>query len=133
MAEDPALSVRVSELRDPDVLFERLDTAGIRGVERRVRADIEHKKEELRQMVGERYRDLIDAADTIGEMRQCSGGVVAAVSDMQRYCRSLKQGSAARHEVTSRQQRSARVALLLSYRWPFTPDALPQDPLLSHS
>jgi len=102
MAEDPALSVRVSDLRDPDVLFERHDTAEIRAVERRVRADIEHKKEELRQMVGERYRDLIDAADTIGEMRQCSASALTAVQDMHRYCLKLKQGSPGRQQVTSR-------------------------------
>uniref|UniRef100_A0A8K9XU71 Conserved oligomeric Golgi complex subunit 1 n=1 Tax=Oncorhynchus mykiss TaxID=8022 RepID=A0A8K9XU71_ONCMY len=57
---------------NPTVLFERYNTEEIRGIERNVRGEIEHKKEELRQMVGERYRDLIDAADTIGEMRQCS-------------------------------------------------------------
>ncbi|XP_061568852.1 conserved oligomeric Golgi complex subunit 1 [Cololabis saira] len=94
MAETPAVHLRVSEIRDPAVLFERHDTEQIRGVERRVRAEIEQKKEELRQMVGERYRDLIDAADTIGEMRQCSGSVVRSVTDMQHYCLLLKQGRA---------------------------------------
>uniref|UniRef100_A0A674AVJ2 Conserved oligomeric Golgi complex subunit 1 n=1 Tax=Salmo trutta TaxID=8032 RepID=A0A674AVJ2_SALTR len=72
MAVVPAQSLRVSDIRDPTVLFERYNTEEIRGIERKVRGEIEHKKEELRQMVGERYRDLIDAADTIGEMRQCS-------------------------------------------------------------
>uniref|UniRef100_A0AAZ3PEZ5 Conserved oligomeric Golgi complex subunit 1 n=1 Tax=Oncorhynchus tshawytscha TaxID=74940 RepID=A0AAZ3PEZ5_ONCTS len=70
MAVVPAQSLRVSDIRDPTVLFERYNTEEIRGIERKVRGEIEHKKEELRQMVGERYRDLIDAADTIGEMRQ---------------------------------------------------------------
>uniref|UniRef100_A0A673IEP4 Conserved oligomeric Golgi complex subunit 1 n=1 Tax=Sinocyclocheilus rhinocerous TaxID=307959 RepID=A0A673IEP4_9TELE len=60
----------------PTVLFERYNTDEIRAIERKVRGEIEQKKEELRQMVGERYRDLIDAADTIGEMRQCSESVV---------------------------------------------------------
>uniref|UniRef100_A0A3Q2GLP1 Conserved oligomeric Golgi complex subunit 1 n=1 Tax=Cyprinodon variegatus TaxID=28743 RepID=A0A3Q2GLP1_CYPVA len=60
-------------------------------IERKVCGEIEQKKEELRQMVGERYRDLIDAADTIGEMRQCSGSLVESIQDMQRYCRTLKQ------------------------------------------
>uniref|UniRef100_A0A1A8DL17 Conserved oligomeric Golgi complex subunit 1 n=1 Tax=Nothobranchius kadleci TaxID=1051664 RepID=A0A1A8DL17_NOTKA len=92
MAEDLALSVRVSEIRDPAVLFERYNIEEIRRVERRVRGEIEQKKEELRQMVGERYRDLIDAADTIGEMRQCSESVVRSIQDMQRFCHTLKQG-----------------------------------------
>uniref|UniRef100_A0A6Q2ZL99 Conserved oligomeric Golgi complex subunit 1 n=1 Tax=Esox lucius TaxID=8010 RepID=A0A6Q2ZL99_ESOLU len=69
MSVVPAQSLRVSEIRDPAVLFERYNTEEIRVIERKVRGEIEQKKEELRQMVGERYRDLIDAADTIGEMR----------------------------------------------------------------
>lgn len=95
MAEDPALSLRVSEIKDPAVLFERYNTEEIRGIERKVRGEIEQKKEELRQMVGERYRDLIDAADTIGEMRQCSESVVQSIQDMHQYCHSLKQARAA--------------------------------------
>ncbi|KAL7377838.1 hypothetical protein ABVT39_005075 [Epinephelus coioides] len=102
MAEDPALSLRVSEIKDPAVLFERYNTGEIRRIERKVRGEIEQKKEELRQMVGERYRDLIDAADTIGEMRQCSESVVQSIQDMHQYCHRLKQGKASvsscRHE-----------------------------------
>ncbi|XP_036797915.1 conserved oligomeric Golgi complex subunit 1 isoform X1 [Oncorhynchus mykiss] len=92
MAVVPAQSLRVSDIRDPTVLFERYNTEEIRGIERNVRGEIEHKKEELRQMVGERYRDLIDAADTIGEMRQCSESVVTSIQYMHRYCHKLKQG-----------------------------------------
>ncbi|KAM4717304.1 conserved oligomeric Golgi complex subunit 1 isoform 2-T2 [Anableps anableps] len=92
MAGDPMLSLRVSEIKDPAALFERYSTEEIRRVERKVRGEIEQKKEELRQMVGERYRDLIDAADTIGEMRQCSESVVESIQDMQRFCHTLKQG-----------------------------------------
>lgn len=92
MAEDHALPLRVSEIKDPAVLFERYNTEQIRRVERKVRGEIEQKKEELRQMVGERYRDLIDAADTIGEMRQCSESVVQSIQDMHQYCLKLKQG-----------------------------------------
>ncbi|XP_076609353.1 conserved oligomeric Golgi complex subunit 1 isoform X2 [Chaetodon auriga] len=92
MAEDHALPHRVSEIKDPAVLFERYNTEEIRRIERKVRGEIEQKKEELRQMVGERYRDLIDAADTIGEMRQCSESVVQSIQDMHQYCHRLKQG-----------------------------------------
>lgn len=94
MAQDSALSLRVSEISDPALLFERYNTEEIRGIERKVRGEIEQKREELRQMVGERYRDLIDAADTIGEMKQCSGSVVQSIQDMQQYCHGLKQGRA---------------------------------------
>ncbi|KAM8724837.1 conserved oligomeric Golgi complex subunit 1 isoform 2-T2 [Acanthopagrus schlegelii] len=105
MAEDHALPLRVSEIKDPAVLFERYNTEQIRQVERKVRGEIEQKKEELRQMVGERYRDLIDAADTIGEMRQCSESVVQSIQDMHQYCHRLKQGKAC---VGSSRQESQR-------------------------
>lgn len=94
MAQDSALSLRVSEISDPAHLFECYNTEEIRGIERKVRGEIEQKREELRQMVGERYRDLIDAADTIGEMKQCSESVVQSIQDMQQYCHRLKQGKA---------------------------------------
>lgn len=104
MTVNTAESLRVSDIKDPGILFERYNTEEIRRIERKVRGEIEQKKEELRQMVGERYRDLIDAADTIGEMRQCSQSVVLSVQDMNHYCHKLKQGktnsqTVAKHEV----------------------------------
>ncbi|XP_057570849.1 conserved oligomeric Golgi complex subunit 1 isoform X2 [Hippopotamus amphibius kiboko] len=93
-AASPAL--KRLDLRDPAVLFETHGAEEIRGLERQVRAEIEHKKEELRQMVGERYRDLIEAADTIGQMRRCAEGLVGAVKATDQYCARLRQaGSAA--------------------------------------
>uniref|UniRef100_A0A2K6GRF0 Conserved oligomeric Golgi complex subunit 1 n=1 Tax=Propithecus coquereli TaxID=379532 RepID=A0A2K6GRF0_PROCO len=86
------------DLRDPAALFETHGAEEIRGLERQVRAEIEHKKEELRQMVGERYRDLIEAADTIGQMRRCAEGLVDAVKATDQYCARLRHaGSAAPH------------------------------------
>lgn len=79
------------DLRDSAALFETHGTEEIRGLERQVRAEIEHKKEELRQMVGERYRDLIEAADTIGQMRCCAEGLVDAVQATDQYCARLRQ------------------------------------------
>ncbi|XP_029365085.1 conserved oligomeric Golgi complex subunit 1 isoform X2 [Echeneis naucrates] len=92
MAEASALNLRVSHIKHQTDLFERYNTEEIRQIERRVRGEIEQKKEELRQMVGERYRDLIDAADTIGEMKQCSESVVQSIQDMQQYCQMLRRG-----------------------------------------
>ncbi|XP_040308180.1 conserved oligomeric Golgi complex subunit 1 isoform X1 [Herpailurus yagouaroundi] len=93
-ATSPAL--KRLDLRDPAALFETHGAEEIRGLERQVRAEIEHKKEELRQMVGERYRDLIEAADTIGQMRRCAEGLVDAVKSTDQYCARLREaGSAA--------------------------------------
>lgn len=83
------------DLRDPNALFETHGAEEIRGLERQVRAEIEHKKEELRQMVGERYRDLIEAADTIGQMRRCAEGLVDAVQATDQYCARLRQAGSA--------------------------------------
>uniref|UniRef100_A0A8C9AQZ4 Conserved oligomeric Golgi complex subunit 1 n=1 Tax=Prolemur simus TaxID=1328070 RepID=A0A8C9AQZ4_PROSS len=89
-------ALRRLDLRDPAALFETHGAEEIRGLERQVRAEIEHKKEELRQMVGERYRDLIEAADTIGQMRRCAEGLVDAVKATDQYCARLRHaGSAA--------------------------------------
>ncbi|CAL1607076.1 unnamed protein product [Knipowitschia caucasica] len=90
MASAEAVSLRGSDITDPALLFERYGTDDIRLVERTVRGDIEHKKEELRQMVGERYRDLIEAADTIGDMRHSSESLLEAVRAVWRYCEGLK-------------------------------------------
>ncbi|NXA04170.1 COG1 protein, partial [Sapayoa aenigma] len=65
-------------------LFEAHTAAELRAVERRLRAGIEQKREELRQMVGERYRDLIEAADTIAEMRRSAERLLGAVRGLQR-------------------------------------------------
>uniref|UniRef100_A0A7N5P0F5 Conserved oligomeric Golgi complex subunit 1 n=1 Tax=Ailuropoda melanoleuca TaxID=9646 RepID=A0A7N5P0F5_AILME len=93
-AASPAL--KRLDLRDPAALFETHGAEEIRGLERQVRAEIEHKKEELRQMVGERYRDLIEAADTIGQMRRCAEGLVDSVKATDQYCARLRlAGSAA--------------------------------------
>ncbi|KAG8446464.1 hypothetical protein GDO86_014065 [Hymenochirus boettgeri] len=81
---------KLSDIKDPGALFEAHSAEEIRLLERNVRAEIEQKKEELRQMVGERYRDLIEAADTIGEMRRSAGLVVGAVRSMEGYCGTLK-------------------------------------------
>ncbi|XP_071794705.1 conserved oligomeric Golgi complex subunit 1-like [Asterias amurensis] len=76
---------------DTEQLFEKYTIEEIRKVERSTRAEIEKKKEDLRQMVGERYRDLIDAADTISDMKACTEKIVTAVQGMQGYCSKLQK------------------------------------------
>ncbi|XP_025024569.1 conserved oligomeric Golgi complex subunit 1 [Python bivittatus] len=77
-------------------LFEKHTTAELRAVERKLRAGIEGKREELRQMVGERYRDLIEAADTIAEMRVSAEHLLEAVRGLQqRRARGRAVGPAA--------------------------------------
>ncbi|XP_060590176.1 conserved oligomeric Golgi complex subunit 1-like [Ruditapes philippinarum] len=54
------------------------------------RADIERKKEDLRTMVGERYRDLIEAADTIAEMKNSAEKVMSTIGRIETLCTELK-------------------------------------------
>jgi hypothetical protein len=83
------------EKLDIDTIFVKYTINEIRDIEEKIKADMERKKEELRSMVGyeyylivdfflvifniylirERYRDLIEAADAIFEMKTCAKGV----------------------------------------------------------
>uniref|UniRef100_A0A131Z5T9 Conserved oligomeric Golgi complex subunit 1 n=1 Tax=Rhipicephalus appendiculatus TaxID=34631 RepID=A0A131Z5T9_RHIAP len=73
-----------------DLLFEQYSIKQIHEIEQTIRADIEKKKEDLRQMVGERYRDLIEAADTIGVMQRTSANVKRYVAQLTEHCQSLQ-------------------------------------------
>eukprot|EP00124_Ichthyophonus_hoferi_P005495 Ihof_evm2s812 gene=Ihof_evmTU2s812 len=72
-----------------DELFIKHTIAEIKDVEKKTRNDIEKKKEDLRQMVGERYRDLIDAADTIMDMTESTRQVVTTIKHLQEQCGSI--------------------------------------------
>merc|ERR1711976_738728 len=54
----------------------------INEIEAKIRNDIERKLEDLRQMVGERYRDIIQAADTIESMHHCTRDIVDSLSNL---------------------------------------------------
>ena len=57
---------RAQMAESPDNLFTGRSIEEIGQIERKIRGDIERKKEELRQMVGERYRPGIH------ELRSCT-------------------------------------------------------------
>ncbi|CAG8760201.1 9406_t:CDS:2, partial [Racocetra persica] len=69
-----------------DELFVNHSIPELRALEKRTRSDIEKKKQELRLMVGERYRDLIDAADSIVNMRHCALSIQEELHHMQDSC-----------------------------------------------
>ncbi|XP_064649759.1 conserved oligomeric Golgi complex subunit 1-like [Lineus longissimus] len=81
---------------DSNILFEKFTVDEIRSIENKTRQDIERKKEDLRQMVGERYRDLIEAADTISDMKTSAENVMQSISRMQGHCKQLKEMKIAR-------------------------------------
>ncbi|KAL0025084.1 hypothetical protein WJX79_007064 [Trebouxia sp. C0005] len=69
--------------RTAENLFETQSVVQIREVETKARNDIEDKKQQLRQLVGGSYRDLIDSADTILSMTTCCEAAVAQVVGIQ--------------------------------------------------
>ncbi|KAG7165748.1 Conserved oligomeric Golgi complex subunit 1-like [Homarus americanus] len=69
------------------LLFERHSVAQVQEILRKTRNDIECKKEDLRVMVG----DLIEAADTIAEMRESAEAICNNIKTMEGLCESLQQ------------------------------------------
>uniref|UniRef100_A0A2A4JFR1 Conserved oligomeric Golgi complex subunit 1 n=1 Tax=Heliothis virescens TaxID=7102 RepID=A0A2A4JFR1_HELVI len=73
----------------PDQLFQAHSISDIDQVQKKLQYEIERKREELRAMVGERYRDLIHAADTIEEMKETTGSTLNHISEMMTACKNL--------------------------------------------
>ncbi|XP_022257947.1 conserved oligomeric Golgi complex subunit 1-like [Limulus polyphemus] len=77
-------------MMETDTLFEHHTVKEIQDIEKKIRNDIERKKEDLRQMVGERYRDLMEAADKITEMKVNSEKVNKHILAMETICKRLE-------------------------------------------
>ncbi|QRW15932.1 vacuolar protein sorting-associated protein, Vps51/Vps67 family protein [Rhizoctonia solani] len=74
---------------DPDDMFARYSVSEIRAIRSRLLLDADGKREELRQMVGERYRDLLHASTAITNMAGTSERVVATLIDMRESCAGI--------------------------------------------
>jgi len=61
---------------DPDELFIRYSIPEVKGIQGKLRSEADAKQEELRQMVGERYRDLLQASTSIIAMSESSRRVM---------------------------------------------------------
>ncbi|KAF8078884.1 Vps51/Vps67 domain-containing protein [Lyophyllum atratum] len=66
---------------DPDELFEKHTISEVKFVQQRLRADADAKQEELRLMVGERYRDLLQASTSIIAIGKSSNRVKQALEE----------------------------------------------------
>ncbi|CAL8464776.1 g4311 [Coccomyxa elongata] len=81
---DSGRVLRSSEAqRNSEALFESQTIVEIREVETKSKVDIEDKKKQLRQLVGNSYRDFISSADTILDMATCCNGVVVTLKQIQ--------------------------------------------------
>lgn len=74
-----------------DSLFQQYSIKEIQEIEGKLRNDIEKKKEDLRQMVGERYQDMMYAADTITDMKLSAISVTNHIKAMENHCCSMYQ------------------------------------------
>lgn len=71
---------------DVDSLFVAFSSRDVREIKESARREAEKKREDLRTMVGERYRDLLSAADSILRMRKSSGVLLKGLSCVHRDC-----------------------------------------------
>ncbi|KAF8167632.1 hypothetical protein B0H34DRAFT_24536 [Crassisporium funariophilum] len=66
---------------NPDELFTKYTVSEVKAVQQRLRTDAEAKQEELRLMVGERYRDLLQASSSIISIAKSSRRVSEALEE----------------------------------------------------
>ncbi|KAJ7361559.1 Vps51/Vps67 domain-containing protein [Mycena albidolilacea] len=74
------LPTDISEL-DPDELFTKYTVAEVKFAQQRLRADADAKQEELRLMLRERYRDLLQASTSIIDIARSSKRVIEALQE----------------------------------------------------
>jgi len=98
----------------PDKLLETHTVAQAEVVAAQLTREVDRKREELRVMVGERYRDLIEAADTIHQMRQCTSSVIQSLSTMHSSCNGLRGARISKQDAQhlDRQQLTANTSYL---------------------
>ncbi|KAL4717039.1 hypothetical protein ACJJTC_016926 [Scirpophaga incertulas] len=75
----------------PDQLFQSHFIGDIDEVQKKLQYEIERKREDLRAMVGEKYRDLIHAADTIEEMKVTTASALKHIGGMTTACKNLHE------------------------------------------
>ncbi|XP_042453294.1 conserved oligomeric Golgi complex subunit 1-like [Zingiber officinale] len=80
--------------RDADTLFRSKPIPEIRAAETTTRREIKAKEEELRLLVGESYRDLIDSADSILLIHTSSESIDSNLAAVEAALRSLSVSSA---------------------------------------
>ncbi|KAH7908005.1 hypothetical protein BJ138DRAFT_1158672 [Hygrophoropsis aurantiaca] len=76
---------------DPDELFTKCTIAEVKAKQVQLRADAEAKQEELRIMVGERYRDLLQASTSIIALAKSARRVQAALDETRTAIRDQEQ------------------------------------------
>ncbi|XP_011143993.1 conserved oligomeric Golgi complex subunit 1 isoform X2 [Harpegnathos saltator] len=76
---------------DINKLFEKHTIKEIEEIQKKIQLESDRKKIELRTLVGERYRDLILAADTIGKMKITSEEVTSKIANIEDKFKELQK------------------------------------------
>ncbi|XP_015184927.1 PREDICTED: conserved oligomeric Golgi complex subunit 1 isoform X2 [Polistes dominula] len=76
---------------DINKLFEQHTIKEIEEIQKKIQLESDRKKIELRTLVGERYRDLILAADTIGKMKFTAERISLRISQTEEKFRELQE------------------------------------------
>ncbi|KAF8347098.1 Vps51/Vps67 domain-containing protein [Amanita rubescens] len=66
---------------NPEELFAKCTISEVKGFQHKLRAEADQKQQELRLMVGERYRDILQASTSIISMSKSSEKVLDALSE----------------------------------------------------
>lgn len=76
------MHTRPTSQMDVNLLLQTRTLSELKEEEKKLRSDVERKKEDLRQLVATRYRELIDAADKIRGMRDSISTVAAELNSV---------------------------------------------------
>ncbi|XP_063721183.1 conserved oligomeric Golgi complex subunit 1-like isoform X2 [Symsagittifera roscoffensis] len=90
-SSSPGVSSGMEMERRVESLFETQTVSEVRGVERRFHSDIDRKRQDLRLLVGERYKDVIDVSDKLTGITAHSEQVKSRLERMQSLCEDLKK------------------------------------------
>lgn len=98
-----------------DKLFEDFTISEILETQKKLQTEIERKREELRTMVGERYRDLIEAADRIADMKQTAEGIISHIENMSTKCLQLQQKHLLGFKLNPSSSKTERISMNKAY------------------
>ncbi|KAK7695274.1 hypothetical protein QCA50_002464 [Cerrena zonata] len=79
---------------DPDELFVRHTVTEVKAIQHKFRNDADAKQQELRLMVGERYRDLLQASTSIISLAKSSDNVLHALDEMRGIASNVRNAQA---------------------------------------
>lgn len=74
-----------------DDLFRTKTLQDIHGVLRQTRSEIEAKKQELRQLVGDHYRSVLESSDHIRAMSDCAAKISSGADHIEELITSMRQ------------------------------------------